>query len=218
MAQKILVIAPHPDDESIGCGGAICLHCRRGDSVSVVFLTSGEQGAPGGPEEGVKSVREAEARAAGTVLGVERLDFLRLPDRGLGENLERGAERLAEVLAGQRPDLIYLPHPEEDHPDHAATLPMARMALAHMGDDRPLPELRGYEVWSPMTHWEWVEGIGGVMGQKLRAVRCYRSQLRLFRYDHAVRGLNRYRGIMAAGSAYAEAFRCFDPHLARPSP
>ena len=218
MAEKVLVIAPHPDDEAIGCGGTICLHCRRGDPVRVIFLTSGEQGAPGAPGEEVKSVREAEARAAGTVLGVERLDFLRLPDRGLGENLERGAERLAEVLAGQRPDLIYLPHPEEDHPDHEATLPMARMALAHLGDDRPLPELRGYEVWSPMTHWEWVEEIGGVMGQKLRAVRCYRSQLRLFRYDRAVRGLNRYRGIMAAGSAYAEAFRYFDPHLARPSP
>ena len=214
MAEKVLVIAPHPDDEAIGCGGTICLHCQRGDTVRVVFLTSGEQGAP---ETDVESVREAEARAAGTVLGVERLDFLRLPDLGLGENLEQGAELLAELLAWQRPDLIYLPHPEEDHPDHAATLPMTRMALAHMGDDRPLPELRGYEVWSPMTHWEWVEGIGGVMGQKLRAVRGYRSQLRLFRYDHAVRGLNRYRGIMASGSTYAEAFRYFDPHLARPT-
>jgi hypothetical protein len=76
-----------------------------------------------------------------------------------------------------------------------------------------LPKLRGYEVWSPLTCHDWVEDISAVMARKLRAVRCYQSQLRLFRYDHAVRGLNRYRGILCAGGRYAEAFVALDPWL-----
>jgi LmbE family N-acetylglucosaminyl deacetylase len=210
MAERVLVLAPHPDDEAIGCGGAICLHRRRGDPVRVAFLTSGEQGLPDLPAEDARWVRETEAEAAGAVLGVERLDFLRLPDLGLADNLEEGAARLAPLLAAA-PDLVYLPHPGEPHPDHEAVLPMVRLALAGLPAGAPLPELRGYEVWGPMTRFGWVELIGAVMGQKLRAVRCYRSQLRQFRYDRAVAGLNRYRGALGAGARYAEAFVYLGP-------
>lgn len=211
MAESVLVIAPHPDDEAIGCGGAVCLHRQRGDPVDVVFLTSGERGIEGVPAETARSIREAEAEAAGKVLRVGRIDFLRLPDLGLLENVEPAARQLVKVLAGQPPDLIYLPHPEESHPDHEAALPIVRAALAHLGRDKKLPELRGYEVWSPMTRYGWVEDVSAVFARKLRAVRCYRSQLVGFRYDRAARGLGQYRGVMAAGSRYAEAFLYLDP-------
>jgi LmbE family N-acetylglucosaminyl deacetylase len=211
MAERVLVVAPHPDDEAIGCGGTMCLHRDRGDPVRVVFLTSGERGLADRPAEEVRTVREAEAREAGEVLGVGGIDFLRLPDLGVAVNLGRGAEALAPVLTGYAPDLVYLPHPEESHPDHAAALPLVRAALAGLG--AAPPELRGYEVWSPMTRYGWVEVIGKVMPRKLRAVRCYRSQLAIFRYDHAVQGLNRYRGVLGAGSRYAEAYVWLDPRL-----
>jgi N-acetylglucosamine malate deacetylase 1 len=211
MAERVLVVAPHPDDEAIGCGGAVCLHRGRGDPVRVVFLTSGERGLPGRPPEEVRTVREEEARGAAEVLGVGGIDFLRLPDLGLAEDLGRGAEALARVLAGYAPDLVYLPHPGESHPDHEAALPLVRAALAGLG--APPPELRGYEVWSPMTRFGWVEEVSYVMARKLRAVRCYRSQLAVFRYDRAVQGLNRYRGVLGAGGRYAEAFAWLDPRL-----
>src|SRR5262249_55735949 len=108
MAETILVVAPHPDDEAIGCGGMICLHRRRGESVHVVFLTSGERGLPDTPAEVVIALREEEARAAGKVLGVSGIDFLRLPDLGVGEHIEQGAELLRKVLEARRPNLIYL--------------------------------------------------------------------------------------------------------------
>jgi LmbE family N-acetylglucosaminyl deacetylase len=208
--EKVLVVAPHPDDEAIGCGGMICLHRQRGDPVTVVFLTSGEQGLRDVPAPVACSIRETEAQQATKVLGVNGTHFLRLPDLAVGDQIEQGAERLQAVLVVDRPDLIYLPHPAESHPDHEAALPLVRAARALLSGGAALPELRAYEVWSPMTRHGWVQDISDVMGQKLQAVRCYPSQLRLFRYDWAVRGLNRFRGIMSAGSRYAEAFVYLD--------
>jgi LmbE family N-acetylglucosaminyl deacetylase len=208
--EKVLVVAPHPDDEAIGCGGMICLHRQRGDPVTVVFLTSGERGLKGVAEETVRSIRETEARKAGEILRVNEIHFLRLPDLGVDEHIGRGAEELRAVLEAHEPDLIYVPHAEESHPDHAAAVPLARAACAQLPGRSSLPELRVYEVWSPMTRYGWVEDISTVMAQKLRAVRCYPSQLQPFRYDRAIRGLNQYRGILGAGSRYAEAFAYID--------
>jgi hypothetical protein len=81
--------------------------------------------------------------------------------------------------------------------------------------DRPggvaLPELRLYEIWSPMAAYDWPEDVSLVFRQKLRAIRRYRSQLRRFRYDRGIQGLNRYRGCLAASCIYAEVFRYAAP-------
>jgi LmbE family N-acetylglucosaminyl deacetylase len=210
VTQSVLVVAPHPDDESIGCGGAICLHRERGEPVRVVFLTSGERGIDGVPAEAARAVREAEAAEALGVLGVGQADFLRLPDLGVADYLAPGARQFAEILGASPPDLIYLPHPEEEHPDHEAALPLVWSALRQAFREDRRPELRAYEVWTPMGRYGWPEDITRHMGRKLRAVRCYRSQLRAFRYDRAVRGLNQYRGCLAARCRYAEVFRYLD--------
>jgi LmbE family N-acetylglucosaminyl deacetylase len=212
VSEVVLVVAPHPDDEAIGCGGAVLLHRQRGERVHVAFLTSGERGIDGVAPEEVRSIRETEAARAAEVLDVERIDFLRLPDLGLLGAVEAGARRLGEVLKAQRPGLIYLPHPDEAHPDHQATLPLVRAALGGIPGG-PLPELRAYEVWTPMTRYNWPEDISSVMARKLRAVRCYQSQLRGFRYDRAVRGLNQYRGCLAARCRYAEVFQSLDAEI-----
>jgi LmbE family N-acetylglucosaminyl deacetylase len=215
MTPTVLVVAPHPDDEAIGCGGAICLHRQRGERVSVVFLTSGERGIDGMDDAAARAIREAEAAAATDRLGVERPEFLRLPDLALDDHVEIAAQRLAPVLATVQPSIIYLPHPDDAHPDHQATLPIVQRALAEAGTWSTLPELWAYEVWSPMASYDWPEDISGVMRDKLRAVRCYRSQLQTFRYDHAVRGLNQYRGQLAAQCRYAEVFRYIDAQPVR---
>ena len=211
MPQSILVVAPHPDDESIGCGGTICLHHRQGDRVHAVFLTSGERGVADAAPETAREIREAEAGAAGELLFLDRLEFLRLPDLYVAGHIEAGALQLQTVLEAFAPDVIYLPHPGEAHPDHQAALPLVRKALAtfraEAGGASSLPELRLYEVWSPMTAHGWAEDISPFMRRKLRAVRCYQSQLETFRYDRAVRGLNQYRGCLAASCRYAEVFQ-----------
>src|SRR5262249_42141917 len=111
MAETVLVIAPHPDDESLGCGGMICLHRERGDVVHVVFLPSGERSSDKEPAENIRSLREAESQRACEILGVSGTDYFRLPDLGLPANIERAALQLRPVLESRSADIVYLPHP-----------------------------------------------------------------------------------------------------------
>ncbi len=202
---NVLVIAPHPDDEVLGCGGTVCRHTARGERVAVVFLTSGELGLKQLPREEAWKIREAEARAAAKILKITALDFLRLPDWTLGEHIEKAAHLLGPVLQRNKPQTIYLPHPGDGHPDHRAVLPILRKALA--GAAISQAELFGYEVWTPLAEHDHVEDITGNMPRKLRALRAHRSQLKEFDYERAVAGLNQFRGALAGKCRYAEVFQ-----------
>jgi LmbE family N-acetylglucosaminyl deacetylase len=202
---NILVIAPHPDDEAIGCGGTLCCHTARGDRVAAVCLTSGELGLEHLQREEAWRVREREAETAAEVLGLANLTFLRCPDWFVGESVDAVAALLRPILAREAPQSIYLPHEREWHPDHRAALAIVRAACRDV--EIPAPELLTYEVWTPLSEYDQVNDITPVMARKLRAVRCFLSQLAGFRYDRAVRGLNQYRGALAAQCRYAEVFR-----------
>jgi LmbE family N-acetylglucosaminyl deacetylase len=202
---NVLIIAPHPDDECIGCGGSVCRHVEEGDEVHIVFLTSGELGLKNKSREEAWTIREQEARAAAKILKVASTDFLRYPDWTLADELPRVSEKLSFVLHGLKPTLIYLPHPNEWHPDHKASLPALCAALADSGI-RP-PALRGYEVWTPMAEYQHVENITDVMTTKLRALRRHQSQTTSWNYIRATRALNEFRGEMAGRCRYAEVFQ-----------
>jgi LmbE family N-acetylglucosaminyl deacetylase len=204
---KALVVAPHPDDEALGCGGTIRLHGRRGDHVTAVFLTSGELGLKHLSLPEAWRIREEEARNAGKILALADLRFLRCPDWQLNENISSTARLLQEVIDREQPERIYFPHPQDSHPDHQATAPILATAL-NIGGKTPA-QLYAYEVWTPLSAYDHAEDISAVMAHKLRAVRCHRSQLSVFHYDRAVQGLNRYRGCLAARCRYAEVFQQF---------
>jgi LmbE family N-acetylglucosaminyl deacetylase len=201
---SVVVIAPHPDDEAIGCGGAIATRAANGERVDVVFMTSGELALAGREPEEAARVREREAGAAATVLGVSDLAFLRQRDFGLSGSVERAVDLLAPLLARLGPDTIYHPHPGEAHPDHQAAAAIAVWAGERAG--LPRSALLGYEVWTPMPSYDVVQDIGAVMPRKLDAIRSYASQGDHFDYIRAATGLGQYRGAMAARCEYAEVF------------
>ncbi len=202
---RILVVAPHPDDESIGCGGTIRLHFERGDRVAVVFLTSGELGLKHLPREEAWRVRECEAERASEILGIQALSFLRGPDWYLSERVEEAGAALVPVLQRESPEMIYLPHPGEWHPDHNACLPIVLAGLARVSI--AAPRLLTYEIWTPLPEYDHGENITPVLRHKVRAIRAHRSQVEQLRYDRGVRGLNQYRGAIAWGCPYAEVFQ-----------
>lgn len=201
---NVLCIAPHPDDETLGCGGALCQHADKGDTTTAVFLTSGELGLKQLPKEEAWRIREAEASAAGKILRITEMRFWRFPDWVLSDHIDAATKKLSESIIALKPGLIYVPHPQEWHPDHQAAGRIAQAALAATGLSA---ELRGYEVWTPIQEHDRVLDITPVWDRKISALRCHVSQLNQWPYEWAIQGLNQYRGAMAGRCSYAEAFR-----------
>jgi LmbE family N-acetylglucosaminyl deacetylase len=210
---RVLVLAPHPDDEILGCGGAIVHHIQAGDPVRVVVVTDGAYGARDRAED-YALAREQESLAASKVLGYGAPNFWRLPDRSLeyGEFL---IQRILRTIDEDQSDIVYAPSWWEIHPDHLA-LAMATVEAVRRSL-RPL-HLAMYEVGVPL-HPNTLLDITDVVERKQAAVACFPSQLAQQRYDEHIAGLNRFRTYtLPASVVAAEAYRtvtqtdlCADP-------
>jgi N-acetylglucosamine malate deacetylase 1 len=200
---KIVVLAPHMDDEVLGCGGTIALHVAAGSDVSVVFLTDGRLGGPADEDPSdIVTVRKEEARRAAQVLGVNELTFLDAQDSRLRFDTAV-AGRLREVLERKRPEIVYLPFFLERHPDHRAANDVLLAATRQTQLDF---ECRGYEVWTA-TLANCLVAIDATLGLKREALTCYRSQLAQMDYLHSGLGLNAWRAMgLGSGVRFAEAF------------
>jgi LmbE family N-acetylglucosaminyl deacetylase len=204
----VVVVAPHPDDESLGCGGTI-KHLTLSDvPVDVIFMTRGELGlaAPADAtterKESLAVTRSDEAAAACKVLGVRHVHFLGGADSHVAEQTALVGS-LAEVLAMEPYQRVFCPGPGEAHPDHRAALEFTRTALAH---NATAVDLWLYEVWTPLEPNTYVP-IGGTIEYKRAAIECHRSQLELLDYTAAFIGLAAYRALFCRGARYAEAFK-----------
>ncbi len=205
--KRILVLAPHPDDEAIGCGGTMLRHAKAGDAVRVVFLTSGEKGGHGRTEPETIRLREAEARKAARLLRVKSVEFWREPDGALTATAGV-VKRLCNALVSWKPDTLYVTHDREMHPDHQAAVRIVQRAVKSLPAKHQRPDVLMYEIWTPLQQMDEIVDISAFLQRKLAAVRAYRSQCAVVGFVEAVRGLNRYRGEMHSwpGGDYAEVF------------
>ena len=204
---RVLVISPHPDDEAVGCGGTLRGHVVQGDVVHSIFLTSGEHGGHGRPPEETARIREREAEEAGEILGLSRLDFWRQPDGALWAT-RRLTNRLRTAIEEWEPQILYVTHPGEMHPDHRAAARIVRQALRDSESPAWKPLVRMYEVWTPMQEMDEIVDISDYVDVKVAAIRAHKSQCDVVRFDEAALGLNRYRGELHSwpGGPYAEIF------------
>jgi N-acetylglucosamine malate deacetylase 1 len=200
----VLVVAAHPDDETIGCGGALARHAQQGDDVTVLIATSGE--ATSGvarDSQGIGAVREHECRAACAALGLARPPvFLRLPDGRLGQC----RDGLAAAIRGHGSEAatVYAPSLLDPHRDHRA----ANTALA---DAALRAEVFGYEIWAAGPVDALLD-VHAVYDRKEAALRCYVTALAAVDYVRAVRGLAVYRSVAGGlgGTGLAEGFAVLD--------
>lgn len=186
---RVLVVAPHPDDETLGCGGFIAQACEQSRDIRIVIVSDGAQGAKASDMNipDLAATRRREAIDATSRLGVaaNAIAFLNLPDGhlpGLANELD---QMLAEQIAAFAPDLLLSPYLEEKHPDHRAiaeSLHRLRKRNAFACD------WAEYPVWFwPSGAWKYLcspkkrkirkVNIKSVLGKKKSALNAYRSQL-----------------------------------------
>ncbi|PXW96196.1 LmbE family N-acetylglucosaminyl deacetylase [Sphaerotilus hippei] len=216
---RVLVLSPHPDDEAIGCAGAVLQHVAQGAAVHVVQLSDGALGdrrlhdpaldAPGREalQRRLRDTRRQEALAWGRAAGVTQVRFLEAPDGGIGPH-EPQVRRLALWLDELQPRLIYLPFVTDLLEDHWQTSRLLAAALARCGAWQRSLVLRCYEVWAPLPANRVVELDDPLAERKQALLSIYASQLRDVDYRRAIAGLNTYRSMLLpdTGAGQAEAY------------
>ncbi|MBN1440978.1 MAG: PIG-L family deacetylase [Anaerolineales bacterium] len=213
---NILVIATHPDDEVLGCGGTIARHASRGDKVDVLVVTRGSSDLY--DDQQVKTLRK-ELDAAQAILGVSTVHFLDFPAPKLDlVPTHELADAMAKKIAELRPAATFIPHRGDLHSDHRAVFQAALVAARPIGG-RIVRRLLSYETLSE-TEWTapvaedaflpsvFLE-ISDFLERKKQALAAYRSQLKEFPHPRslqAVEALARLRG-STVGVPAAEAFQ-----------
>jgi LmbE family N-acetylglucosaminyl deacetylase len=185
----LVVVAPHPDDESLGCGGLIAESSAEGRRTRVVVVSDGTGSHPGSkayPKARLRDLRENEARQAVEELGLDPnkdVEFLRLPDRYVpsdGPLAERAIERIVASAHGVGAAALFVSWRHDPHCDHQASYRLARAAQRRL----TAVKLFEYTVWgATLPGATPVEPAGGFrleigrrLGQKRLAINAHRSQ------------------------------------------
>lgn len=213
--KRILIVAPHPDDETLGAGGTAAKCVAQGHEVTI--LTVSGHLPPLYPPD-VYEGTEREALAAFAVLGVTRHHFLRIPATLVGNQpVHVLNERIGSVVREVAPHVVLFAYPDR-HIDHRVIFDSVMVATRPVGVGAGIELLAAYETLSE-THWNAAHiepnfvptltvDITDQIQTKLRALACYRSQIPAFpgsRSLEAVESLAKFRGTQA-GFGYGESF------------
>ena len=205
-----LIIAPHPDDEVLGCGGTIARLSNEGYEIHVLIVTSAY--TPDWSEEFIEN-RKKEIVGAHKILGVNKTHFLNYPTVKLDTIPKKElTERMSQIVLSIKPDIVYIPCENDLHHDHRIVYEASLVALRpakHFVSDilsyEVLSETEwGFNTFKPNVYYD----ITKTFEKKIEAMRCYKSELRRFPHPRsleAIKALARKRG-SEVRVQYAEAF------------
>lgn len=197
---KILVIAPHPDDESLGCGGFMLKYAKQIDSFC--FLSSGI--VPNAKEK--SDIRIQEWNAAQKFIGCKNLGIVELYGaKPLLPRIKDNMDCYLKTLDTSKYDYIFMPHFDDNHPEHRyITHKIMYQIMITNGFKQDLT-ICLYEVWKPLNEPNKFEDIDGK--KKLKLLSLYKTQWDVCDLPKKILGLNCYRGIECnTFTDYAEAF------------
>ena len=220
MSPIVLVIAAHPDDEVLGCGGTLLKLARAGAEIHLAFLADGIGARNPDPAQRQAELdqRRAAARAAADILGAASIHFDALPDNRLDSiPLLDLTQRVEALIARHRPTTLLTHHVGDLNIDHRRTH-QAVMTACRPQSGHPVRTLLCFEVPSS-TEWQppgsgtpftpnWFVDIGATLDGKLAALAAYAAEVRDWPHPRSREGvqyLARWRGA-TVGCEAAEAF------------
>lgn len=220
--KKVLVIAAHPDDEVLGCGGTIARHADSGDQVQILIMAEGatsrqpQRDRVEASEE--LSALEEAAKTAGSILGAAGVELLDLPDNRL-DSLDRLdlIKRIEGRIDFHQPQVIYVHHVGDVNVDHRR-LHEAVITACRPTPGQPVRRMLSYEVASS-SEWQppgsapaftpnWFVDISSQWTRKRKALLAYADEMRAWPHARSIEGLEhlaRWRGAQVGVEA-AEAF------------
>lgn len=203
-AKKVLVFAPHADDETFGCGGTIYLYSSAGIEVHLVIVSDGGKiFSPEYDSEEVVLRRRQEALSASRILGVRQTMFLDFPDGELAEHKDDIRKKLYDIASTLNPDLIFAPSPTDLHADHVTVADLAMQVLAAL----PGARLAFYEIYRSIR-FNHIVDISEAMAVREKALMEYKCSLMNVPgiFCEAIKGFNRFLMFNTLEDAYYEAF------------
>jgi len=215
---KILVVAAHPDDEALGCGGVIARHISLGEHVFVLFMTDGESSRNVSTDLNKKiSNRNESAKKALKILGVTDHKFLDFPDNKMDTvPLLEIAKAIEEVVGEFKPNIIYTHFRNDLNIDHQITN-QAVLTAARPQPNCCVKKILSFEILSS-SEWnsysisqfqpQYVVDISDFWEKKEKAINCYHDELRSFPHSRSVKALESLATLRGAtnGIEKAEAF------------
>jgi LmbE family N-acetylglucosaminyl deacetylase len=210
---KALIIAAHPDDETVGCGGTIAKHVENGDDVYLCIVT--EAYTPDWPEKILKTIK-SEIGNVCKILKIRKTFFLHFPTVKLDTISQKQLnDSIHDVVTKVKPEIVYVPHKGDLNRDHRLVFEAALVATRPVSEHK-IKRLLSYETLS-VTEWgNPIEAftpnvyidISDTIKTKIEAVKAYKSQLRSYPHPRSlpvIEALARKRG-SEIGVRFAEAF------------
>lgn len=198
--ENVLILSPHPDDESIGCGGLLVQYptqCR------VVCLTDGRLGDINFKQDELANLREREFKNAMLSIGVADYSLLNIYDGELWGNYKKVAE-----ISFDNIDYIFIPNVFDQHPDHKAVGNHIKRMIEN-GVIRENIIIAQYEVWNPLVLPTHYNDISNVFIKKKELISKYIQQIKHIDYHERMISLNYFRG-MGTGVEFAECYLFLD--------
>ena len=216
--KNLLVVAAHPDDEVLGCGGTILKYSKKGYNINLIFFTDGVGSRINKNLNKKKIVRINAAIKAAKILGCKKPNFNEFPDNELDKISNLKLVKIIEnEIKKTKPEIIFTHFKNDLNIDHKK-INQALVTACRPQKNRTVKKILFFEVPSS-TEWQidksknifnpnWFEDITNEFKKKINAIKCYKDELRKSPHPRSIDGitsLNKWRG-STIGVKYAEAF------------
>jgi len=204
--KKVLILAPHQDDEVLGCGCFIQQGIEEGNKIKCVFMTDGSMSTDSINKETLAKIRKIEALEVAKKLKMELPEFLNKGDGVLDSNDIDASKKIAEIIDKFKPDIIMFPYFMDGHSDHSATSGILINAMELIKNNA---RLFAYEINSPISVYGITHYVDctSYMSRKSDILKTYKSQTMSF---GTVLLMNKLNGILAGTDGGVELFREID--------